>query len=314
MTNHNFIGGQWVPALDGATFERRNPADTTDLVGTYPQSGTADVSAAVAGVQAGYREWADTSPERRAAVLEAAGEWITAHGDELAIELVREEGKTLAEARMEVSRTPLNLRFYAGEAFRTHRADVTRPPTAAWSSRCAAPVGVVAAITPWNFPLNIPSRKLGPALAAGNGVVFKPSRGDAADGPAPRRGAAGRPDCPRAPSRSCRAVAPSRRGARRRPAGRRSHVHRVDAVGKAIHAAAGPTVAPSWRWAARTRSSSLADADLDAGGADHREGRVRPVGSGLHRNQPGGRPRRGPRRAPRAAGRSWPTSGSWAAA
>jgi alpha-ketoglutaric semialdehyde dehydrogenase len=87
---------------------------------------------------------------------------------------VREEGKTLAEATTEVSRTPANLRFYAGEALRT--AGVTLPTgdgSLVFTMR--GPVGVVAAITPWNFPLNIPSRKLGPALAAGNGVVFKPS-------------------------------------------------------------------------------------------------------------------------------------------
>ena len=117
-------------------------------------------------------EWADVAPEQRAAVLEAAAaRWNQRDG--LIDELVREEGKTSAEATMEVCRTPMNLRFYAGEALRT-AGRPTRRRCAAWCSP-AGPVGVVAAITPWNFPLNIPSRKLGPALAAGNGVLFKPS-------------------------------------------------------------------------------------------------------------------------------------------
>jgi aldehyde dehydrogenase (NAD+) len=92
----------------------------------------------------------------------------------LARELVREEGKTLAEALNETRRTPANLRMYASEALRlTGQTFPTGDGSLVLTTR--QPVGVVAAITPWNFPLNIPSRKLAPALAAGNGVVFKPS-------------------------------------------------------------------------------------------------------------------------------------------
>ncbi|MBD0324167.1 MAG: aldehyde dehydrogenase family protein, partial [Aldersonia sp.] len=117
---------------------------------------------------------AATAPERRAAILEAAAAQLESMSDTLVDELVREEGKTRAEATMEVSRTPMNLRFYAGEATRTVGA--TYPaPGANLVYTLREPIGIVGAITPWNFPLNIPSRKLGPALAAGNPVLFKPS-------------------------------------------------------------------------------------------------------------------------------------------
>jgi aldehyde dehydrogenase (NAD+) len=170
----NFIDGSWIPAVSGRTFDRRNPADPTDLIGTFPASGPADVAGAVDALEKAAPGWAATSPERRADILESAAAQLESRSEELIAELVREEGKTIAEATMEVSRTPANLRFYAGEATRV--TGVTLPaarPNLVYTLR--EPVGVVGAITPWNFPLNIPSRKLGPALAAGNPVLFKPS-------------------------------------------------------------------------------------------------------------------------------------------
>jgi aldehyde dehydrogenase (NAD+) len=174
MGVRNLVDGTWVESLSGRTRERRNPADTRDVVCVFPESDAKDADAAVSAVSAGWQEWADTPPERRARVLEAAADVLERDRDQLVEQLVREEGKTRAEATIEVSRTPANLRFYAGEALRT--AGVTLPTgDGSLVLTLRGPVGVVAAITPWNFPLNIPSRKLGPALAAGNGVVFKPS-------------------------------------------------------------------------------------------------------------------------------------------
>ncbi len=170
----NFIDGQWVPAASGGTFQRCNPADPDDVIGTFPASDAADVRTAVDALEKSAAQWAATAPERRAAILEAAAAQLESRADTLITELVREEGKTLAEATMEVSRTPANLRFYAGEAT---RATGTTYPAAGEGLvyTVREPVGIVAAITPWNFPLNIPSRKIGPALAAGNPVLFKPS-------------------------------------------------------------------------------------------------------------------------------------------
>ncbi|MGH3630980.1 MAG: aldehyde dehydrogenase family protein [Sciscionella sp.] len=170
----NLIGGEWVGAVNGRWCERRNPADTSVVVSTYPDSGPEDAKQAVGGVLAGYREWSDTAPGARAEVLQRAADIMARDAERLARELVAEEGKTLAEAKGEAGRTPANLRFYAGEALRmSGRTYPTADGSLVLTTR--EPVGVVLAITPWNFPLNIPSRKLGPALAAGNGVVFKPS-------------------------------------------------------------------------------------------------------------------------------------------
>lgn len=170
----NFVDGEWTGTASGRTFERRNPADTRDLLGEFPMSAADDVHAAVAGVTSGYHEWARTSPDRRAEALERAAAALESRHEELAREVVRESGKTLAEAETEVRRTPQNLRFAAGEALRL--TGETFPSGGEGTIMTARePVGVVGAITPWNFPLNIPSRKLGPALAAGNGVVYKPS-------------------------------------------------------------------------------------------------------------------------------------------
>ena len=170
----NFIDGSWVPALSGRTFTRHNPADPADVIGSFPASGPDDVAVAVDALAKAAPEWAAGAPERRAAILESAAAHLESRSAQLIAELVREEGKTVAEATMEVSRTPANLRFYAAEA--TRNGGATYPvagPTLVYTLR--EPVGIVGAITPWNFPLNIPSRKLGPALAVGNPVLFKPS-------------------------------------------------------------------------------------------------------------------------------------------
>ncbi|WP_199432307.1 aldehyde dehydrogenase family protein [Qaidamihabitans albus] len=169
----NLIGGEWTGAANDRWTERRNPADTREVVASAPDSAAEDARSAVGAVAAGYHEWARTSPERRAEVLDTAATVLERDPEKLATELVAEEGKTLAEALGEVRRTPANLRFYAGEALRLTGRTYPAAGGLVYSAR--QPVGVVAAITPWNFPLNIPSRKLGPALAAGNGVVFKPS-------------------------------------------------------------------------------------------------------------------------------------------
>lgn len=171
---NNFIAGEWRPAASGRYRERGNPADTRETVSAVADSDAADVSDAVGAVAEGYREWAAQMPQARAEVLQRAADILASQSIELANELVREEGKTLSEALNETTRTPANLRMYASEALRLSGQNfATGDHSLVLTTR--EPIGVVAAITPWNFPLNIPSRKLGPALAAGNGVVFKPS-------------------------------------------------------------------------------------------------------------------------------------------
>jgi alpha-ketoglutaric semialdehyde dehydrogenase len=152
-THKNLIGGKWVESSSGKTFPSVNPANTSDVIGLFPES---------------------TREEAKQAVG-AAAQLIEEKLSDLAETLTREEGKTLAESTAEVKRAAANFRFYAGQAYlvggETLPSD--EPSTSLYTLRM--PVGVVSAITPWNFPLAIPARKIAPALAAGNSVVFKPA-------------------------------------------------------------------------------------------------------------------------------------------
>jgi aldehyde dehydrogenase (NAD+) len=170
----NFISGEPRTASDGATFDRRNPADNRQVVSIAPESTAADVADAVTAARRALDSWRATTPTERANILTRAARLLAERSDQLAAEMVAEEGKPLADARNEASRTPKNLELYAGEAYRLFGATFPSDDTPlVYSVR--DPVGVVAVITPWNFPLNMASRKIGPALAAGNAVVFKPS-------------------------------------------------------------------------------------------------------------------------------------------
>lgn len=170
----NRIGGELRPAANGAEFERRDPAETRRVVSIAPESTAEDVSAAVAAASEAAAAWRRTTPSRRAELLTGAARLLTERGEDIAAEMVAEEGKPLADAKIEAGRTPRNLELYAGEAYRLTGTTFPSDDTPLVYSVCD-PVGVVGVITPWNFPLNMASRKIGPALAAGNTVVFKPS-------------------------------------------------------------------------------------------------------------------------------------------
>ena len=170
----NRIGGELRAASDGATFERFDPAHSDRLVSVAPESTEADVRDAVAAATEGAAVWRRSTPSVRADVLTKAAKILAERADTIASEMVAEEGKPLADARNEASRTPRNLELYAGEAYRLTGATFPSDDTPlVYSTR--DPIGIVGVITPWNFPLNMASRKIGPALAAGNAVVFKPS-------------------------------------------------------------------------------------------------------------------------------------------
>lgn len=170
----NYYAGGWRPAVDGATFEDRNPADESDLIGVFPDSGERDVAAAVSAVAESWRSWAAQNPEVRADMLHKAAVIMAQRADDIARELTREEGKTLDEARAEARRIAANFRLYAGEALHL-RGETYASEANQIVLSLRQPLGVVAVITPWNFPLAMAARKIAPALAAGNGVVFKPS-------------------------------------------------------------------------------------------------------------------------------------------
>ncbi len=171
----NLIAGRWVPSTTGRTFDNRNPADTDDLVGTFPESSADDVAAAVDAGRAAQAAWAATPSPRRGDVLFRAAALLESRADEIAREMTREEGKTVPEARGEVGRAVNILRYYAGEGARLFGRVVPSERDRVFMHTLRAPLGVVGAITPWNFPIAIPAWKCGPALISGNAVVLKPS-------------------------------------------------------------------------------------------------------------------------------------------
>ncbi len=171
----NLIAGQWQPSVTGRTFENRNPADADDLVGTFPESSADDVAAAVAAAKAAQPAWAAMPAPKRGDVFFRAANLLEARADAVAREMTREEGKTLPEARGEVGRTINILRYYGGEGARLYGRVIPSERDRVFMHTLRSPLGVVAAITPWNFPIAIPAWKSCPALISGNAVVLKPS-------------------------------------------------------------------------------------------------------------------------------------------
>jgi acyl-CoA reductase-like NAD-dependent aldehyde dehydrogenase len=169
------IGASWLHASDGAGFARCNPARASDVTGRYAEAGAADVDAAVRAGREAQAGWDRRGPIERGRVLAAAADGLRARADEIGAVLTREEGKPLAEARGEVLRAADVFDYFAGEASRPTGIVLPsyRPATSIRTTRY--PVGVVGIITPFNFPAFIPALKLGPALLAGNSVLWKPA-------------------------------------------------------------------------------------------------------------------------------------------
>jgi alpha-ketoglutaric semialdehyde dehydrogenase len=171
----NLIGGDEVAAADGRTFESRNPARTTDIVGIFPRSGAVDVDKAVEAAQQALREWRDTPWPQRAEIILRAALILEERKEELARLMTREMGKVLTEARGDVQEAIDMGKFIAGEGRRAYGETVPSELRRKWAMTMRQPFGVVGCITPWNFPIAIPSWKIFPAIMAGNTVVFKPA-------------------------------------------------------------------------------------------------------------------------------------------
>jgi aldehyde dehydrogenase (NAD+) len=168
----NLVGGEWTgePLL-----ERRNPADVDDVVFVAPRSTSQDVDDAVAAATGAQAAWAARTPAARGTVLMDAAELLRARLPEVARDLTREEGKTLAEATGEVRRAIDVLRFFGSSGWRPTGELLPSATPATTVQTRAEPLGVVGLITPWNFPIAIPAWKLAPALVSGNAVVIKPA-------------------------------------------------------------------------------------------------------------------------------------------
>jgi 1-pyrroline dehydrogenase len=174
MANENFIGGKWVPARSGRTDPVVDPA-TGDTIAEVPSSDAADVDAAVTAAATAFPEWAATTPQERAEILLKFADRIEEHGDELSQIESRNVGKPISAMGDEVWFAADNLRFFAGAA-RCLEGRATGEYMTGYTSMIRRdPLGVVASIAPWNYPFMMAAWKVGPALAAGNTVVLKPS-------------------------------------------------------------------------------------------------------------------------------------------
>jgi alpha-ketoglutaric semialdehyde dehydrogenase len=174
-TFKNFIGGQWTESVSGNTFQSINPANREDIVGIFQASNQQDVQEAINAASQAFPKWAQTPLSKRAAILNKAAEILEQNVDKLAEELTREEGKPISDAKNEVLRSAQTLRYYSieGQSFTGETFPNDDPNMKVSTER--EPLGVVSVITPWNFPISIPARKIAPALITGNTVVFKPS-------------------------------------------------------------------------------------------------------------------------------------------
>jgi acyl-CoA reductase-like NAD-dependent aldehyde dehydrogenase len=170
----NFIGGEWVDAVAGETFESTSPA-TGELIGVFPRSGAEDVDRAVEAARAAYEEWRLVPAPARGEILYRFGALVREHKEELALLMSREMGKVLPEAGGDVQEA-IDMSFYmAGEGRRLFGQTTPSELRDKFNMSVRMPIGVVGVITPWNFPIAIPSWKIAPALVCGNTVVFKPA-------------------------------------------------------------------------------------------------------------------------------------------
>ena len=172
----NLINGKWVEAKSGETFENRNPANWDEVVGIFPRSGKADVDAAVEAARRAYKKWRLVPAPARGDIMRKIGDMLVRRKDELAREMTREMGKVLAETKGDVQEG-IDTAYYASSEGRRlfgHTVPSELPDKFAMSVRM--PIGVAGIITPWNFPMAIPTWKMFPAILSGNTVVFKPAQ------------------------------------------------------------------------------------------------------------------------------------------
>jgi aldehyde dehydrogenase (NAD+) len=171
----NYIGGRWVEAESGATFASTNPANVGETLGLYARSGAKDVAAAVAAAQSAYPAWRRLPAPSRAAILSKLARILEAKKEDLSQQMTREMGKVLTEARGDVQEA-IDMAHYMAAFGRLPNGQLV--PSERPEIFCAAkrvPLGVVGLITPWNFPIAVPTWKMFPALLAGNTVVWKPA-------------------------------------------------------------------------------------------------------------------------------------------
>ena len=171
----NYIAGEWMAPASGEYFENRNPARRSDLIGQWPASGAEDIEKAVASALRGFETWSTTPAPQRGLVMKRAADLMTERKDALARAMTREMGKVLQETRGDVQEA-IDTGYYAAtEGRRLFGHTVPSELRDKWAMSFRRPVGVCGIITPFNFPIAVPSWKIFPALLSGNSVVWKPS-------------------------------------------------------------------------------------------------------------------------------------------
>jgi acyl-CoA reductase-like NAD-dependent aldehyde dehydrogenase len=171
----NFIAGRWVEPVTGAYYENRNPADRTDLVGRFPRSGAEDVQRAAHSALEGFVQWSRTPAPVRGQVLQRVGDLLVRRKEDIARAMTREMGKVLLETRGDVQEG-IDTAYYAHtEGRRLFGRTVPSELRDKWAMTYRRPIGVAGIVTPFNFPLAVPTWKMFPALLCGNAVVWKPS-------------------------------------------------------------------------------------------------------------------------------------------
>jgi acyl-CoA reductase-like NAD-dependent aldehyde dehydrogenase len=171
----NYIHGEWQEARGGKALENRNPANTDELIGMFAAGSEEDINLAVDSAAEAYKSWRLTPAPRRAEILYRAAELLVRRKDEFARDMTREMGKILTETRGDVQEA-IDMTYYmAGEGRRQFGVTTPSELPNKFAMSVRAPIGVAGLITPWNFPMAIPSWKITPALVCGNTVVIKPA-------------------------------------------------------------------------------------------------------------------------------------------
>ncbi|HEY3153895.1 MAG TPA: aldehyde dehydrogenase family protein, partial [Candidatus Binatia bacterium] len=171
----NYIDGKWVSGVSAKTFENRNPANRNDLIGLFPASDVTDVDAAVQAAKRAFPSWRLVPAPKRGELIYRVGELLRKHKEDIARSMTREMGKILKETRGDVQEGIDTAFYVAGEGRRLFGETTPAELPNKFAMSVRSPIGVCALITPWNFPMAIPTWKMFPALLCGNTVMLKPA-------------------------------------------------------------------------------------------------------------------------------------------
>src|SRR5579872_1118529 len=172
----NLIGGEWVESRSGRTFENQNPANTKDVVGVFPRSNKDDAGDAIEAAKKAFERWRLTPAPRRGEIIFRCAQILEGRKEEYARDMTREMGKVLKETRGDVQEAIDTAYYMAGEGRRLFGPTTPSELPNKFAMAVRQPIGVCGMITPWNFPMAIPSWKLLPALVCGNTCVIKPAQ------------------------------------------------------------------------------------------------------------------------------------------